>query len=231
MSEINLPPEQQECIKAVGIDSLYKLVDQSLYNEDPSALRELHLEACGDYVATQLRAFERALSGHAKAKSVKKRANTEMDVRRAGGALISSVQQMQQRVEREEKEGLFFFIDDYVMQPFGSSSNLSMSISYRWRVEISDPWIYGGVKFIHQYSTTSSDLSYPPKRKQSLASEARKREMELYSEWDHLRRLALHSVKDFFKQGGSGYDIPAQFNAKLSTYGGGLNNHSLRFWD
>lgn len=230
MSEINLPPEQQECIKAVDIDRLYKLVDQSLYNEEPSALRELCLEACGEYIAAQLRAFERALSVHAKAKSAKKRAGTETDVRRAGGALISSVQQMRERVETEEKEGHLFFVDDHVMQPFCSSNNLSVSISFRWRVKTSDPWVYGNAKFTHQYSPTPPYHSYPPKRKQSTADEVRKRETEVYREWDHLRRLALHSVKDFFKQGGSGDDIPAQFNAKPGSCGGGLNNHSLRFW-
>ena len=136
MSEINLPPEQQERIKAVDVDRLYKLVDQTLYDGGTGALRELHLESCGAYIAEQLRIYDRALSGYAKAKSAKKRAETEMDARRAGSALISAVNQMQSRVETEEKEGQFFFVDDHVMQPFGINNNLSVSIRFHWRTNV-----------------------------------------------------------------------------------------------
>ncbi|MBP0947741.1 hypothetical protein V2J59_20350 [Pseudomonas alliivorans] len=138
MSEINLPPEQQERIKAVDVDRLYKLVDQTLYDGGTGALRELHLESCGAYIAEQLRIYDQALSGYAKAKSAKKRAETEMDARRAGSALISAVNQMQSRVETEEKEGQFFFVDDHVMQPFGINSNLTVSIRFHWRTNVID---------------------------------------------------------------------------------------------
>lgn len=230
MSEINLPPEQQERIKAVEVDRLYKLVDQTLYDGGTGALRELHLESCGAYIAEQLRIYDRALSGYAKAKSAKKRAETEMDARRAGSALISAVNQMQSRVETEEKEGQFFFVDDHVMQPFGINNNLSVSIRFHWRTNVIDPWVYGDIKFIHQHSPTPSYMAYPPKRKLSAAAESRERESELYRVWDQLRQSALHSVKEFFQKGGHGADIPATFKARVNSYGGGLDNHSLRFW-
>ena len=92
------------------------------------------------------------------------------------------------------------------------------------------PWVYGDIKFTHRSEPVPSYFSHQPKRKVSLAAQAMERQRELDREWDHLRRQALHSVKDFFKQGGRGGDVPATFQAKVSPHGGGLNNHSLRFW-
>ncbi|MBI6711003.1 hypothetical protein YA0599_22565 [Pseudomonas syringae] len=230
MSEINLPPEQRERIKAVCGDRLYRLVDQALHDEGSSALRELRLESCGDYIAEQLRIYDRALAAYAKAKSSKKRADTEMDAHRAGSGLISAVSLMQNRVETEEKEGQLFFVDDHVMQPFSINNNLYVSVHFRWRSNVADPWIYGDIKFTHQHSPTPSYMAYPPRRKLSAAAESRERESELYGVWDQLRRSALHSVKEFFQKGGNGADIPATFKARANSYGGGLDNYSLRFW-
>lgn len=230
MSEINLPPRQQECIKAVDTERLQKLVSQCLYNEDSTALRGLRLESCGDYVAAQFRIFERALANYGMAKSVKKRTETEQDALRAGSALVAAVEDMQGRVETEETEGQLFFVDDDVMQPFGSSNNLSVSVRFRWRALVTDPWNYGDIKFTHRSEPVPSYLSHQPKRKGGSSALAMERQRELDREWDYLRRQALHSVKDFFKQGGNGDDVPATFQAKVSPHGGGLNNHSLRFW-
>ena len=49
-------------------------------------------------------------------------------------------------------------------------------------------------------------------------------------EWDHMMRNALCSVRDFFRAGGDGKDIPAEFRAIPSRFGCGLDNHSLKFW-
>ena len=73
-------------------------------------------------------------------------------------------------------------------------------------------------------------MAYPPKRKLSAAAESRERESELYRVWDQLSQSALHSVKEFFQKGGHVADIPATFIARVNSYGGGLDNHSLRFW-
>lgn len=122
-------------------ERLQKLVSQCLNDEDSSALRGLRLESCGDYVAAQFRIFERALANYGMAKSVKKRTETEQDARRAGSALVSALEEMQGRVEAEETEGQLFFVEDDVMQPLGSSNNLSVSVRFRWRALITDPWV------------------------------------------------------------------------------------------
>ena len=43
-----------------------------------------------------------------------------------------------------------------------------------------------------------------------------------------MRDLALLSVRDFFRDGGNGADIPETFDA--TTDRGSLNNSSLNFW-
>ena len=43
-----------------------------------------------------------------------------------------------------------------------------------------------------------------------------------------MRDLALFSVRDFFRNGGNGADIPEAFDA--ITDRGSLNNFSLKFW-
>lgn len=62
-------------------------------------------------------------------------------------------------------------------------------------------------------------------------SEAIEKEAELHRVWDQLRRLALHSVKEYFQEGGDGSKIPQPFQANNGASGGGLNNFSLSFWN
>lgn len=231
MSEINVPTEQRKAIAALDISHLDKLLDQSLREERLVGLSDLRIHECGDYICEQLRIFESAVREHATAKAPKKRAQTEQDVRRAGSALISAVQQMKSRIEREQEEDELFVVDDYVGQPYLRSNRLSVSIGYRWRSQASKPWELGSIEFTHTHQFAPAYLSPQPKRILSAASRARANEAELYRVWDHLRRLALHSVKEYFQKGGDGSKIPRTFTAKQGAYGGGLNNFSASFWD
>lgn len=230
MSEINVPAQQREAIAALDVELLYRLVGQSLREERLSGLSDLRLYACGDYIAERLRIFDRAVQAHAAAKAPKKRAQTEMDVRRAGSALISAVGQMQDRVEREQKEEELFVVDDYVGQPYLFSNQLSVSVNYRWRRGASDPWEHGSIEFTHTHHFAPAYLSPQPKRKPSAAVRAREEEAELYRVWEHLVGLALHDVKRYFQEGGDGSLIPKTFQAKRDQCTGRLNNFSATFW-
>lgn len=229
MSTINLPPEQRESIKAVDIDLLDELVDRCLHDERLAPLTGLRLGGCGGYVSGKLRIFEQALLAYAKAKSFKKREETEQDARRAGSAFIAAVQQMQGQVETAELDDQLFFVEDTVGRPLIYSSQLSVCVSFRWREASAQSWDYGHITFLYNYEPAPSYLSPPPRRKPSAAERARTRETELYREWEQLRRDALHAVKEFFRQGGQGGAIPETFRVKLA-FGGGLDNFSTRFW-
>ncbi|MFY1664322.1 hypothetical protein [Pseudomonas sp. Pseu.R1] len=231
MSEINVPADQRKAIAALDVSRLDELLDQCLREERLVGLSDLRLYDCGDYIREQLRIFEKAVQGHSAAKAPKKRAQTEHDVRRAGSSLISAVHQMQSRIEREQREDELFVVDDNVGQPYLHSNRLSVSVSYRWRSQASEPWEFGSIKFTHTHQFAPAYLSAQPRRKPSAAAQATAKEAELFQVWDHLRRLALHSVKEYFQKGGDGSKIPQTFQAKQDTYGGGLNNFSASFWN
>jgi len=84
---------------------------------------------------------------------------------------------------------------------------------------------------MHTHQFAPAYLFPQPKRKPSAATQATAKEAELFRVWDHLRRLALHSVKEYFQKGGDGSKIPQTFQAKQDAYGGGLNNFSASFWN
>lgn len=76
-----------------------------------------------------------------------------------------------------------------------------------------------------------SDYTQPqPTRKPSAAKLEEQRQDTLYSHWDHLRALALHSVREFLKAGGDGLTIPEKFEAKPGRTDRYLNNFSCNFW-
>lgn len=230
MSEINVPSQQRDAITALDVGVVRKLVEQSLREERLVGLSDLRLYACGDYIGEKLRIFQQAVLGHAAAKAPKKRVQTEMDVRRAGGALVSAVEQMQGRVERERREDELFVVSDYVGHPFLLDNQLSVSVSYRWRRQVTDPWEISSITFTHTHHFAPSYVSPQPKRKLSAAAKARVEDGELYKVWEHLAGLARYDVKRYFQQGGDGSKIPEEFVAKKDKYSGGLNNFSTVFW-
>lgn len=229
MGEINLSPGERQALESIDDDALRARVDQAFRDGNAYALRTLRLDACGPYVAQQLRYFESALAEHEKANAPRKRAETESRLRRARDDLVFAVDQMQARAKKEAEEGKLFFVEEHVPTPFSWSEHLSVQVSYRWRSTEAEPWVHGSVTFTHEV-TARPDYSAPaPKRKPSQASQHRARQDALFEEWDHLRRLALHAVQDHFRNGGTGSTIPATFKAKADPRTGELNNFSADF--
>lgn len=229
MSEINVAPEEQHALKALDTAVLNKLIEQCLHEERPQALRSLRLESCGIYVASRLREYEKSLVDYCKARAAKKRSDTEYRVRRAGSNLAHAVQQMKQRMEAEEKERLLFYVQDQIMPPYSFSNRVIVRVSYRWRRTIEDEWVYDSITFSHDVDFRP-DYTAPPKRKPSAAKQEQDLQDKLYREWEHLMRLGLHSVRDYFRDGGNGAAIPQTFQAKTDPFTGGLNNYSTQFW-
>ena len=229
MSEINVTPEEQHALKAIDIDLLNKLIKQSLHEERSQALRNLHLESCGLYVASRLREYEDSLAEYCNARAPKKRSNTEYRARRAGSNLAHAVQQMKQRVEMEERQRLLFYVEDQIMPPYRFSNALTVRVCYRWRRTVEDEWVYGSITFAHDVDFRP-DYAAPPKRKPSVSKQEQDLQGKLYREWERLMNLGLHSVRDYFSGGGYGAEIPQTFQVKKDPYTGGLNNYSAQFW-
>lgn len=229
MGELNVPRNEADALKAIDTKLLASLLDQSIREEHANALRHLRLDSCGLYVRTQLRAFERALSAHAAAKSSKKRAETDYDVRKTGSDLEHAVLQMQARVTEEEAEGQRFFVDDHVMPPIALSEQLQVRVSYRWRQDDATDWKYRSTTFIHEFVPRPHYTLPSTARKPSKARQEQDRQEALYRQWEYLRMLGLHAIRDHFRQGGAGDTIPELVRAKADPHTHSLNNFSARF--
>ncbi|MDO5897864.1 hypothetical protein [Agrobacterium sp. Azo12] len=191
--------------------------------------REVLLKA-GDYIATQLRSFQDALSRYKQAKSAQNRENKFSEVHRYRHRLLFAVRQMKDRVETEEKQRLLFYVDDNVYPPFRFTNDLTATVSYRWREKVEDDWILGQTTFRHRVVRDHSYVLTKPKRKLSAAMQAQLNEDALVSTWEGMVSTILCTLRDYFAEGGDGNAIPENFLLKVDR-SGGLNNFSARFWD
>lgn len=230
MSYINLPPDQQRAISAVDVRTLQAAVDKCLRDEQVAPIYALGLTGCGDYVVSELRAFERSITAHSKAKAYAKREQTRADALRAASDLVYAVEQMQGRVETEQQERDLFYVEDQILEPFRFSKRLIVRIPYRWRASLTAEWVHGQTTFTYDYSPRPDYSQFSPKRKPSAAKAESDQQYALFREWEQLKMQALCSVRDFFRDGGDGKDIPGAFTVRPDPYGGGLNNFSCNFW-
>lgn len=230
MSKLNLLCHHRDAIKAIDTDALDELIEQSLYDERPDALRDIQLGRCGTYVVSHLRMYETALAEYRNAKSARKRADTGDRARRAGDDLAHAVLNMKHRVETEEHDEQFFRINDIVTAPLIFTERMSIQVNYQWRKTLEDEWAYDSITFLHQAKLQPEYAVIRPGRKLSSAKLKQKRQDELFSEWEHLKRLAFESVQQYFKDGGDGAAIPETFQVVTDQHNGMLNNFSARFW-
>ena len=230
MGEINIPHDQQSAIAVIDASELDRLIEQAILEERSGDLHRLPLANCGPYIVKQLHYFERALAKHREAKVPRKRAQTEHALRRAAHDLSFAVGTMKQRMETEQKEGQLFFVDDQITPPYHFSKNLSVRVSYRWRRIVDDEWASGSITFVHDVDLRPDYTMPAPKRKPSVAKQEQDLQNRLYQAWEHLMRGALCSVRDYFREGGDGGNIPDTFHATVDSHTRGLNNYSTQFW-
>lgn len=119
---------------------------------------------------------------------------------------------------------------DDVLPPTRLTPDMSVRVMYQWRASSSESWTHGFIEFTHLVVSRKDYTQPPPKRKPSAAVAVRKQQEDLFAEWDHLRKLALWSVRDYFRDGGVASDIPKVFPVRLDRYSKRLDNHSAEFW-
>jgi hypothetical protein len=230
MGEINTSRAEQEALDAIDIEAFGNIVDKAVREGRSTEVRQA-LYRCGPYVSSHLYQFEQAIDAHSKAKAAWKREQTASDLYRAGSDLRYAVEGMKRRVETERRQGELFFVEDAILTPRFFSKDLSVNVRYRWRQAVDEDWEYGAITFSHEVDL-SPDYTLPaPKRKPSAAQRQREVQERLFRTWDHLKLLALMSVRDFFEAGRDGADIPEAFRAKADRHGHGLNNFSADFWE
>jgi hypothetical protein len=230
MGEINIPRDEQTALTAIDASELDRLIEQAIREERSADLHRLPLANCGSYVAKQFYNFEQTLAKHRQAKAPRKRAETDVALRRAARNLSFAVGAMKQRMETEQKEGQLFFVDDQIAPPYRFSTRLSVRVSYRWRRTVDNEWTFGSVTFIHDVDPRPDYTTRAPKRKPSAAKLKQDLQNRLYQTWEHLMRGALYSVRDYFREGGDGNKIPNTFQATVDSHSRGLNNYSTQFW-
>ena len=137
---------------------------------------------------------------------------------------------MKRRMETEQKEGQLFYIEDQIIPPHHFSEHLRLRLSYRWRRTVDDEWKFGVITFVYDVNLRP-DYTFPiPRRKPSAAKQEQDRQTKLYQAWENLMRVALCSVRDYFREGGDGRRIPEIFQAVVDPHTPGLNNYSAQFW-
>ncbi|HHK5433923.1 TPA: hypothetical protein ACQT27_003721 [Pseudomonas aeruginosa] len=230
MVQINMTRDEKEAVNEIDRSQLQKVIDKCIYEERIGGIHSLGLFRCGLYVASALRNFERALADYSKAKSSKKREDTRISVLRAGSDLVHAVQTMKDRAEAEQRDGQFFYVEDQISPPVSLRDQLTVRVSYKWRRSVDESWTHSSITFSYT-AVSRPDYSQPaPIRKPSAAKVRQEREARLYGEWEHLRNLALCSVRDFFKSGGDGGSIPTAYSVQPDARSGTLNNYSADFW-
>lgn len=227
---INLSVGEKAALSAIDEGKLTDILEQTVQSESSTALRQLPLSSCGPYVTGKLSHLDECLRRLREAKSSKNREQKIYDVRRAASDLSDALASMKKRVAEDEQDGQLFYVEDHILWPRQFTKSLSVRISYRWRRSVEDSWTHGSITFQHEYKPRFDFAESVPKRKLTAAKQAQDLQNDLSREWEHLMRLALYSVRDFFKEGGDGSAIPSSFKAKVDGYSGGLNNHSTDFW-
>lgn len=233
MGLINLEDREKRAIAAIDNRELDRLIDEAITYEQHGKFSNLPLHDCGDYVSSKLRSFDRALTEYRKAKSAKKREETLYSAQKAGRDLTFAIMQMKQRLEVEEREGQLFRVFDPSMPLITPTDNMRVRVNYRWRSSAEDDWNSGSILFKYKFRPRRDPytLTQPkPKRKPSARKLAEDRENELRREWEHLEQLAHWSVRDYFRAGHDGADIPDEFEVKTDDRGH-LNNFSADFWE
>ena len=225
---MNLDKNEQRAIEKLDRDALHKAIAEAIDEDNLTALRDLQLHNLGSHVSSAERQFERKLEERRKAKSAKRFASADYEVRRAGLALESAIGQMKERSKREREDGHYFYVEDHIIEPMTLRPHMTISVSYRWRTGKDKDWIYGRISFSHTYDLSRHQTAVAGRKLNSRKQEEELQE-SLRREWRYLYNLAILSVRDFFREGGDGSDIPTSFDAVPDR--GSLNNFSLKFWE
>ncbi|RSY81078.1 hypothetical protein DAH66_15410 [Sphingomonas koreensis] len=230
MSSLYLSHREMTAIKAIDIREVERRVSQALYEGRPSALYELQLSGSGSHIASRLHRYERDLANYAKAKAATKRSETRSRAWSSGHDLVDAVRDMKGRVEEQEEETQLLRIDDQISPPYRFGDRVEVRVGYQWRASADAAWAFGAITFFHNVDMRPDYTRPQPARKPSAAKLEEQRQETLFRYWDHLRMLALHSVREFLKSGGDGSTIPKEFEAKPARTDRHLNNFSCDFW-
>lgn len=224
---INLSAGERDAIEDMDVDALRIAIAEAQNARSLTEVTRLKLYRLGAHVQEAERRFDLALANLRKAKAAAKIASTEQAALRAGWDLASAVDQMKRRARLERRDGERFYVDDHIHAPFTYRPEMTVSVAYRWRATENDDWSYGRIIFRHHYVAQPQLGAFADRRK--LTARQREKELSetLQREWHHMRDLALFSVRDFFRDGGNGADIPETFDAVTDR--GSLNNFSLNF--
>lgn len=229
MASLYVSRIEQDALLAIDVQKLNKVLDQCLQDRSHVRLGEFRLDSCGAYVASELRGFEAALTAFRSAKAASKVELTHRDALRAGNQLASAVLAMIDRVNEERKEIERFRIDDLDCGHQRLSEQLRVVVRYHWRPTAKEEWQSGSIEFTHAANSRPDNTQLRPTRKPSAARQARDEQDKLYAEWEHLRQLGMHSVREFFRASGDPAAIPKTFQA-ITDGERRLNNFSADFW-
>jgi len=230
MSSLYLSQHEMTAIKAIDTSEVERRVNQALDDGRPTALYGLHLSTSGSHIATHLRRYARDLASFAKAKAATKRSETRSRAWSSGNDLVHAVRDVKRQVEEQEKEIQLLQIIDQIAPPYRFRDRIEVRVHYQWRATADAAWTFRAITFFHDVDMRPDYTRPQPTRKPSASKLEEQRQETLSRHWDHLRVLALQSVREFLKSGGDGSTIPEEFEAKPDRTDRHLNNFSCDFW-
>lgn len=230
MSHLNFLKSEIDALRAIDSTRLDDTISRCVENRSRLELIPFRLDLCGDYVARRAREFDSALQAFAAAKAQRKTEATHYAALKAGSALSSAFRQTQGALEQEIHDAEFFRVYDDIIPPGRLAAAMSIRLRYQWRASAGDVWTSGEIVFTHTVVPRVNYLAPVPKLKPSAAARERRLQDDLYLEWEHLKRLALWSLRKHFRDGGSAAAVPKLFPVVLDSYSRQLNNFSTDFW-
>jgi hypothetical protein len=230
MNPIYISDSEKVALKAVDDQALTVLIDRAVHSEHPTGLYVLQLGNCGEYIAQQLRRFERALADFAKAKTAPKRAERRAQTLCAAANVRRAIHERRHRMDMEEREAQLFRIDHDIIPPFRLNKEIVVRVDYQWRRTVDDDWSHNRIAFSHDVNVTPDYSLSASKWRPSAANFEQRRQEELFSHWERLAKSARSSVHQYFKEGGDGAAIPDTYQVTCDAHSGSLNNFSSNFW-
>lgn len=227
MGDLNTSDHVMKTIRNVDPHALDTALEDCLAHRRCSGLTGFGLANCGEHVASELRSFESAVNALSLAKSARKIDQTGQLARRAASSLSSALRNAQTAIAGEELQRELFYIDDEIRPPFRLDEEMSVFLTFQCRASATDPWDHGHIEFTHQRRALK--VNAPSARRG--AAQRRLRDDALFREWDHLRKLSLWSLREFFRKGGAARDVPKRFAVRVQGYERSLYNGSEKFWE
>jgi len=225
---MKLTTQQRNLLSGLDEDTVSRAIYLALERGDLSELEANDVWFCTPHLATQLGIFKRAFTTWQSAASEGKRLESECFAQKMADTLRHSLRETLYQLSQEVTEERLYIVDEYVSsRRLGGS--LEVTVKFEWRDSVFDDWKSGSIHFVYE-SNLKKAVERMNKGKRKTRAELRRQiEEALDTELQSMESSAFQTVRNFFREGGTGRSIPEEHLVQRSLHSDHLNNHSLNF--